>query len=213
VKTILSQANNYENPFERAIYLHCNLAYLQYFRDGNKRTARLMQTAALVQAAILPLFFSDTLIDKYRKATVHYYETGDYTPYVAFFKENYALFIAKRSGQHTLVFTADEVKEFERRIAFLPNLAKSTGAASIFWKLSQQAINANPSAKQINWPDIERKTIIESISHHRCLLNEVGEVICRYSPGAISTDKQHAIWEDIKQLTPVLQAEYNHHQQ
>lgn len=48
-RVILSEAAHYDDPFERAIYLHCNLAYLQYFRDGNKQTARLMQTADLVQ--------------------------------------------------------------------------------------------------------------------------------------------------------------------
>jgi len=88
---ILAEAEKYNNAFEQAIYLHCNLAYLQYFRDGNKRTARMMQTACLVRNGILPLFFKDTLIDKYQRATVHYYETGDYSPYVHFFKKNYEL--------------------------------------------------------------------------------------------------------------------------
>jgi len=88
---ILAEAEKYNNPFEQAIYLHCNLAYLQYFRDGNKRTARMMQTACLVRGGFFPLFFKDRLIDKYQRATVHYYESGDYAPYVAFFKENYEL--------------------------------------------------------------------------------------------------------------------------
>jgi len=88
---ILEESKKYSDPFDKAIYLHCNLAYLQYFRDGNKRTARLIQTATLVQNNILPLFFKDTLIDAYQKAVVSYYETGSYAPYVSFFKENYAL--------------------------------------------------------------------------------------------------------------------------
>jgi len=92
---ILAEAEKYNNAFERAIYLHCNLAYLQYFRDSNKRTARMMQTACLVRGGILPLFFKDTLIDKYQRATVQYYETGDYAPYVDFFKENYELTLSR----------------------------------------------------------------------------------------------------------------------
>ena len=98
MKFILPEAKKYADPFERAIYLHCNVAYLQYFRDGNKRTARLMQTAALVQGGILPLFFKDTLIDKYQRATVQYHETGEYDPYVSFFKENYELAVARLCG-------------------------------------------------------------------------------------------------------------------
>lgn len=95
---ILTEAEKYADPFKKAIYLHCNLAYLQYFRDGNKRTARMMQTVAMAQAGVMPLLFSDTLIDQYLRAIVSYYETGQYSPYVAFFKANYALTIARLSG-------------------------------------------------------------------------------------------------------------------
>ncbi|MBR5675126.1 MAG: Fic family protein, partial [Neisseriaceae bacterium] len=51
---MLQTAAQYENAFEQAIFLHCNTAYLQYFRDGNKRTARLLQTAAMVKNGVLP---------------------------------------------------------------------------------------------------------------------------------------------------------------
>lgn len=98
VKFILLEAEKYDDAFEQAIYLHCNLAYLQYFKDGNKRTARMMQTAAMVRAGVLPLFFSDSLIDRYIRATVGYYETGDYVPYASFFKENYRLVITGLLG-------------------------------------------------------------------------------------------------------------------
>ncbi|MDR1351267.1 MAG: Fic family protein [Zoogloeaceae bacterium] len=111
MKFALQKANHYFDPFEQAIYLHCNLAYLQYFRDGNKRTARLMQTAALVRGGVLPLFFQDTLIDKYQRATVGYYETGEYSPYVSFFKENYGLVMDRFLGQDT---------PFPREAAYLP---------------------------------------------------------------------------------------------
>jgi hypothetical protein len=47
----------------------------------------------LHKIAMKDLFFNDTLIDKYQRATVHYYETGEYGPYVAFFKQNYQLVI------------------------------------------------------------------------------------------------------------------------
>ncbi len=98
MEVVLAQAQEYSDAFEAAIHLHCNVAYLQYFRDGNKRTARLMQTAALVRGGQLPLFFSDELIDKYQRATVHYYETGEYSPYVAFFIQNYELAVNRLLG-------------------------------------------------------------------------------------------------------------------
>lgn len=39
-----------DNPFDQAIYIHNNLAYLQYFTDCNKRTARVMLNVVLKQA-------------------------------------------------------------------------------------------------------------------------------------------------------------------
>ena len=98
IRFIFQQADRYDDAFEKSIYLHCNLAYLQYFKEGNKRTARMMQTAALVQNDVLPLFFSDTSIGAYQRATVTYYETGDYAPYAKLFKENYELAITKLLG-------------------------------------------------------------------------------------------------------------------
>lgn len=98
MKFILTEAAKYEDAFERSIYLHCNLAYLQYFKDGNKRTARMMQTAALLQGGLLPIFFSDTSISEYKRATVNYYETGDYSPYVALCKENYRRAVSRLIG-------------------------------------------------------------------------------------------------------------------
>ena len=132
IKFILSEANKYTDPFERSIYLHCNLAYLQYFRDGNKRTSRLMQTAAMAQGNILPLFFNDALIDKYQRVTVSYYEAGNYSPYISFFKENYELAILKLIGVHATTLNAHESDEFNRRISCLSDLKNKTGAARTF---------------------------------------------------------------------------------
>jgi len=98
LKVLLKEADNYQDPFERSIYLHCNIAYLQFFRDGNKRSARMMQTAALVQSGVLPLFFRDTLISEYSRSIVNYYETGDYKPYTSFFIKNYSLVTAEMLG-------------------------------------------------------------------------------------------------------------------
>lgn len=99
LKALFAENERYNDAFERAIHLHCNLAYLQFFHDGNKRTARLMQTAALVQSGITPLFFKDTLIDQYQRSTVNYYETGSYESYVAFFMKNYEVVAAQMLDQ------------------------------------------------------------------------------------------------------------------
>jgi Fic family protein len=76
----------YINPLEQAIYLHCNLAKLQPFIDGNKRTARMMESIALMNAGLIPVYSGkDADILRYRKGLIAFYETGDYTKYSDYF--------------------------------------------------------------------------------------------------------------------------------
>lgn len=84
--------NTINNSFEKAVYLHNNLAYLQYFEDCNKRTARIMQFISLKNDGIMPLVLTQDgreLYTQYRGALVEYYETGEYEPTKAFFIQNY----------------------------------------------------------------------------------------------------------------------------
>lgn len=80
------------DPFNRAVYIHHNLAYLQYFEDGNKRTARTMQFISFKNDGVMPCIISgyeDNIYSQYRKALVEYYHTGNYEPYKEFFMQRY----------------------------------------------------------------------------------------------------------------------------
>lgn len=80
---------NYSNPFEKAVYLHNNIAYLQYFIDGNKRTARNLLTFSLMQDHQFPFLFNEDKSSGYINALIHYYETGDYNEFKKYFIETY----------------------------------------------------------------------------------------------------------------------------
>lgn len=82
---IVNEQSNYDNPIAMSIFLHCNIARLQPFRDGNKRTSRLVESVALMNANIIPVR-SDKPDDfvNYRNAIVAFYETEDYNPYIDF---------------------------------------------------------------------------------------------------------------------------------
>ena len=54
---LLATALTINDPFEQAVFVHCNLAYLQYFKDCNKRTARLVQTAIMAANKVTPIFY------------------------------------------------------------------------------------------------------------------------------------------------------------
>lgn len=83
---ILFNQEQYTNPLEKAVYLHCNLARLQPFIDGNKRTARMLESIALMNADIIPVYSAkDADILNYRKGLIAFYETEDYTIYSDYF--------------------------------------------------------------------------------------------------------------------------------
>lgn len=83
---ILYEQEQYKNPLEKAVFLHCNLARLQPFIDGNKRTARMVESIAMMNAGIIPVHSSrDADILNYRRGLVHFYETGDYSQYADYF--------------------------------------------------------------------------------------------------------------------------------
>lgn len=86
---LLSTYQAYDHPIEQAIYLHNNLAYLQYFIDGNKRTARNILTYIMMKANFFPIIFHVSDVRDYAKSIVHYYETGDYTVFVDYFLSTY----------------------------------------------------------------------------------------------------------------------------
>jgi Fic family protein len=83
---MLVRQEEYTNPLEKAVYLHCNLARLQPFIDGNKRTARMMESIVLMNAGIVPVYSAkDSDILNYRKGLIAFYETEDYNPYADYF--------------------------------------------------------------------------------------------------------------------------------
>lgn len=83
---ILSEQHSYTNPMERAVFLHCNIARLQPFIDGNKRTSRFLESIVLMNNDIIPVYSAkDEDLLNYRKGLIHFYETADYSLYADYF--------------------------------------------------------------------------------------------------------------------------------
>lgn len=83
---ILFEQDNYSSPLEKAVFLHCNIARLQPFIDGNKRTSRMIESIILMNAGIIPVYSSkDADILNYRKGLIAFYETGEYGMYTDYF--------------------------------------------------------------------------------------------------------------------------------
>ncbi len=83
---ILQKQKDYSNPLEKAVFLHCNLARLQPFIDGNKRTSRMVESLVLMQNDIVPVYSGkDEDLIKYRDGIINFYENEDYSIYADYF--------------------------------------------------------------------------------------------------------------------------------
>ena len=86
---MLKKYTSIEGPFDRAVYLHCNLAYLQYFKDCNKRTARMMLNVSLKQDGKMLYIPNEKRVSEYLSSVVSYYETGNYDKFKTYFIAEY----------------------------------------------------------------------------------------------------------------------------
>lgn len=78
-------ASNIQCPLNKAVYLHNNLCYLQYFVDCNKRTARNIMAYTLMNNGVFPILFSPDSKKDYIQSIIHYYETGEYNLFKQYF--------------------------------------------------------------------------------------------------------------------------------
>ena len=101
LKSIIDKVRNIRNPVEAAFFLWVNLAYLQPFTDGNKRTSRLSANMPLLLHNCAPLSFLDVERTDYATAMQGVYEQRNVAAAVELFE-----FIYRRSIQKYSVLRA-----------------------------------------------------------------------------------------------------------
>jgi fido (protein-threonine AMPylation protein) len=95
ISLIIGKARHIKNPMEAAFFLWVNLAYLQPFEDGNKRTSRLAANIPLMLYNCAPLSFLDIDPRDYAKAMLGIDELFDVTIAVELFASTYRRSIRK----------------------------------------------------------------------------------------------------------------------
>lgn len=95
LEQIVTKARDIRNPVEAAFFLWVNIAYLQPFPGGNKRTSRLAANMPLLLANCAPLSFQDVEPDDYALAMMGVYERLDVTLAVELFRWTYRRSIPK----------------------------------------------------------------------------------------------------------------------
>jgi Fic family protein len=101
LKAVVDKARRIRNPVEAAFFLWVNLAYLQPFADGNKRTSRLSANMPLLLYNCAPLSFLDVERADYATAMLGVYEQRNVAAAVDLFE-----FIYRRSVQKYSVLRA-----------------------------------------------------------------------------------------------------------
>jgi Fic family protein len=101
LKSIVEKVRHIRNPVEASFFLWVNLAYLQPFADGNKRTSRLSANMPLLLYNCAPLSFLDVERTDYATAMLGVYEQRNVAAAVELFE-----FIYRRSIQKYSVLRA-----------------------------------------------------------------------------------------------------------
>lgn len=97
LKLIIEKARHIKHPIEAAFFLWVNLAYLQPFEDGNKRTSRLCANLPLLLQNCAPLSFLNVEQTDYALAVMSVYEQQNVALAVELFAWTYRRSILKYS--------------------------------------------------------------------------------------------------------------------
>jgi len=81
--------NKKENVFEKALLALILISYIQPFVDGNKRTARIVSNAILINHKYCPISFRTVDSIDYKKAMLLFYEQNNITSFKKIFIEQF----------------------------------------------------------------------------------------------------------------------------
>jgi len=87
--------NSRDNVFEKALFLLVLLSYIQAFNDGNKRTARIISNAILMESGYCPLSYRSVKASDYKKAMLLFYEQNNITEFKKIFIGQYEYAVNK----------------------------------------------------------------------------------------------------------------------
>ena len=89
LKSSCDVINSKESPFEKSLLALVLISYIQPFMDGNKRTARIVGNALLMDAKHCPLSFRTVDSIDYKKAMLLFYEQNNISRIKEIFIDQY----------------------------------------------------------------------------------------------------------------------------
>ena len=85
LQSMCNLVNDKSNVFEKALLVLVLISYIQPFEDGNKRTARIISNAILMNEGYCPISFRTVDSIEYKKAMLVFYEQNNITPFKGIF--------------------------------------------------------------------------------------------------------------------------------
>lgn len=99
--------------------------------------------------------------------------------------------------------------DFKTRVQQLPTLADTFGPAFTFGRHAMRALKSAADPRRVNWDQVHKVTIVESIEQHGQDPDDVHAVLSRHSPGATTDDTQAKLRGIIDELAPDLARRYD----
>jgi len=85
MKDMCDTINAHENVFAKALLSLVLISYIQPFEDGNKRTARIVSNAVLIDKQYCPISFRTVDSVEYKKSMLVFYEQNNIYPFKKIF--------------------------------------------------------------------------------------------------------------------------------
>lgn len=94
LQSLCDLVNSKTNVFEKALLVLVLISYIQPFEDGNKRTARIISNAILMNEGYCPISFRTVDSIDYKKAMLIFYEQNNINPFKRIFIDQYEFAVA-----------------------------------------------------------------------------------------------------------------------
>jgi Fic family protein len=89
LQSMCNLVNAKSNVFEKALLVLVLISYIQPFEDGNKRTARIISNAILINEGYCPISFRTVDSIEYKKAMLVFYEQNNISPFKRIFLDQF----------------------------------------------------------------------------------------------------------------------------
>ena len=149
---IVEKGRLIKSPVEAAFFLWVNLAYLQPFEDGNKRTSRLAANIPLMLYNCAPLSFLDVAPSDYAQAVLGVYELLDAKIAIELFAWTYRRSVAKYTAVIQSMGSPDPFRTKYRE--FLSEVAQ---------RVVRDACPLATAIAELGLPDEDRPTFEEML--------------------------------------------------